>query len=293
MPNREDKDLTARVRSALAREQLLHPYDLKVQVVEGVAHLTGIVDVLAERVRAGEAAQNVPGVTGVNNGLTVCTDGGIDDQDVQTEVAEELGAHPRLDKIGVEVHGGVVRLMGSVETLADESRAIRTAATARGVREVYSSLKFVGTWPHDRATVANRVERAISSMPQLSSRKIAPVVDRGVVTLKGQVSGPEDMELAVEVTSGVEGVKAVKNELSVEPGVGSRVVTEIIDDLQADPYVREAPVSITVVDGEIRVEGEVKTQQQKRRIEKAVLEALKEHQREIVGVDNRLMIVPD
>lgn len=293
MPNPNDRDLTGKIRAALARENLLRPYDLKVKVVDTVAHLQGIVDVLTEKTRAGEVARAVAGVTSVDNAITVCTDGAIDDGDVLFEVSEELRADPRLEHLGAEVHNGSVRLMGQVDTLTDEAHAIRVASSARGVREVHSDLRIEGQWPSDDATMSNRVEQAISRSPRLAGEKVAVSVNHGAVTLNGQVPDSHDMEMAVEIASSVEGVQSVRNQLTIEPDSRSKVVTGIVDELKDDPFVREAPLSISVVHGEIRVEGQVKDRDQKRRVERVLQKALKEHRGEVIGIDNRLIIEPD
>jgi hyperosmotically inducible protein len=129
--------------------------------------------------------------------------------------------------------------------------------------------------------------------PQLTGSAIRPETDRGVVTLTGSVTKAEDMELAVEMAGTVEGVRSVRNELSVNPDVESIIVTEIMDELLDDPFVREAPLVFAVVNGEIQVEGAVKNKEQKRRVEQAVRETARKHRNQIIGVNNKLIIDPD
>ncbi|MGI5854008.1 MAG: BON domain-containing protein [Bacillota bacterium] len=293
MPKRSIGELESQVVQALAAEQLLQPYDLKVVVDRGrVVHLQGIVDVLAEKIKAEEIVRSIPGVTGVENSVTVCTDGDINDDAVRFEVAEELHADPQLVNIGVDVYGGVAHLKGKVDSLATERKAVRTAAKARGVRGIRSNLKIEESWPDDSATLANKVDRVLAGFPQLTGSAIRPEADRGVVTLTGSVAKAEDMELAVEMAGTVEGVRSVRNELSVNPDLESIVVTEIMDELMDDPFVREAPLTIRVVSGEIQVEGAVENKEQKRRIEQAVRETAKNHRDQIIGINNKLIISP-
>ena len=62
MPKRSIGELESQVVQALAAEQLLQPYDLKVVVDRGrVVHLQGIVDVLAEKIKAEEIVRSIPG----------------------------------------------------------------------------------------------------------------------------------------------------------------------------------------------------------------------------------------
>lgn len=294
MPKRDIGELESQVVQALTAEQLLQPYDLKVEVDHGrVVHLQGIVDVLAEKIQAEEVVRSIRGVAGVDNSVTVCTDGDINDDAVRFEVAEELHADPQLVHIGVDVHGGVAHLKGRVESLAAERKAVRTAAKARGVRGIRSNLKVEESWPRDSATLTTNVDRVLAGFPQLTGSAIRPETDRGVVTLTGSVANAEDMELAVEMAGTVEGVRSVRNELFVNPDVESIIVTEIMDELLDDPFVREAPLSIAVVNGEIQVEGEVKNKDQKRRVEQAVRETAKNHRNQIIGVNNKLIITPD
>lgn len=294
MPKRSIGELESQVVQALAAEQLLQPYDLKVVVDRGrVVHLQGIVDVLAEKIKAEEIVRSIPGVTGVENSVTVCTDGDINDDAVRFEVAEELHADPQLVNIGVDVYGGVAHLKGKVDSLATERKAVRTAAKARGVRGIRSNLKIEESWPDDSATLANKVDRVLAGFPQLTGSAIRPEADRGVVTLTGSVAKAEDMELAVEMAGTVEGVRSVRNELSVNPDLESIVVTEIMDELMDDPFVREAPLTIRVVSGEIQVEGAVENKEQKRRIEQAVRETAKNHRDQIIGINNKLIISPN
>ena len=293
MPKRSIGELESQVVQALAAEQLLQPYDLKVVVDRGrVVHLQGIVDVLAEKIKAEEIVRSIPGVTGVENSVTVCTDGDINDDAVRFEVAEELHADPQLVNIGVDVYGGVAHLKGKVDSLATERKAVRTAAKARGVRGIRSNLKIEESWPDDSATLANKVDRVLAGFPQLTGSAIRPEADRGVVTLTGSVAKAEDMELAVEMAGTVEGVRSVRNELSVNPDLESIVVTEIMDELMDDPFVREAPLTIRIVSGEIQVEGAVENKEQKRRIEQAVRETAKNHRDQIIGINNKLIISP-
>jgi hyperosmotically inducible protein len=293
LPKRSIGELESQVVQALAAEQLLQPYDLKVVVDRGrVVHLQGIVDVLAEKIKAEEIVRSIPGVTGVENSVTVCTDGDINDDAVRFEVAEELHADPQLVNIGVDVYGGVAHLKGKVDSLATERKAVRTAAKARGVRGIRSNLKIEESWPDDSATLANKVDRVLAGFPQLTGSAIRPEADRGVVTLTGSVAKAEDMELAVEMAGTVEGVRSVRNELSVNPDLESIVVTEIMDELMDDPFVRDAPLTIRVVSGEIQVEGAVENKEQKRRIEQAVRETAKNHRDQIIGINNKLIISP-
>ncbi|MEW6227817.1 MAG: BON domain-containing protein [Bacillota bacterium] len=144
--SKEDKDLAERVLRSIRQDVGLRAYEMNVRAHEGIVHLGGIVDVLAEKMRAEDIAARVSGVVSVENDLTVCTDGQITDGDVSFEVAEELRLDPHVDigQVYAESKEGIVHLRGDVDTLADERAAIIAAAKARGVKEVVSHLDVVG-----------------------------------------------------------------------------------------------------------------------------------------------------
>lgn len=69
------------------------------------------------------------------------------DVTLQQRVIDELAAESDLDgsTIGVSVRNGIVRLVGSVSTLADQQAAERAARRVAGPAEVVDDLKVVAT----------------------------------------------------------------------------------------------------------------------------------------------------
>ncbi|MGE5576463.1 MAG: BON domain-containing protein [Syntrophothermus sp.] len=289
---RNDEKISKKVLAAIKQDKELSAYHFNVDTIDGVVHLQGVVDVLAEKERAGEIARGIEGVTGVENGLTVSTDGAITDSEVEFEVAEELHLDHRFDstRINAESHKGVVHLRGEVKTLAEAEAAVEAASRARGAKEVVNELKVGAGERVDDATLTNRVESALAADGRLDPADVRTSSEHGVVRLKGVVPGRADKELAAEIATSVEGVRRVENELSTEIDPASDVVTEIFSDFQATPLLDDARVSVSVVDGQIRVEGEVYSFRQKREVERAVRRAFDKHRDELIGIDNRLIL---
>lgn len=289
---RNDDKISKKVLAAIKQDVELRAYHYNVDTIDGEVHLQGVVDVLAEKERAGEIARGVEGVTGVENGLTVSTDGAITDSDVEFEVAEELHLDHRFDaaRISAESHKGAVHLRGEVKTLAEAEAAKEAASRARGAKQVISELKVGAGERVDDATLTNRVESALAADGRIDPADVRTSSERGVVRLKGVVPGRADKELAAEITTTVEGVRRVENELSTEIDPASDVVTEIFGDFQATPLLDEAKVSVSVVNGQILVEGEVYSFKQKREVERAVRRAFEKHRDELIGIDNRLIL---
>lgn len=139
-----DKELRERVQAMLDNNDEIKVYGVRAEVNKGHVELSGIVDTLAERRRLHELVNNVHGVKGVDLGISISTDGAIDDEDVTFEVAEELGVDPdvNLRHVGAKVVDGVVYLKGTVEDPAEEQAALKAASKARGVKDVISEVKI-------------------------------------------------------------------------------------------------------------------------------------------------------
>jgi osmotically-inducible protein OsmY len=77
----------------------------------------------------------------------------------------------------------------------------------------------------DRA-VANRVQEALNADQQLYARHITVSADGGVISLGGYVWTQPDLEEALRVAGGVQGVSKVINDLELERGgLGNSPVT--------------------------------------------------------------------
>lgn len=204
--------LSEQIHHKLQEDQGLGAYDLKVRVYQdGVVQVQGIVDVLEEKIRAEQLISSFPEVKKVENDITVCTDGGIDDEDVAFEVSEELRANPEVpDSVGVRVVGGEVQLVGSVSNYNEAEEALETAAKARGVREVSSLLKMAETV--DDVTLTDQIQSALTDKLETIPGRIRVRVEDGVVTLTGNTPGEVALE-AVNIAGSINGVKRVINQI--------------------------------------------------------------------------------
>ncbi|HEY8531763.1 MAG TPA: BON domain-containing protein [Limnochorda sp.] len=134
-------DLSRRVMEALQEDEGLAPYGLRADVVDGIARVQGMVETLAERRHVDEVVRSVPGLRGVENAVSISTDGSIDDADVEMEVAQELGKLPFGDDVTPKAERGRVTLFGTVPDEEAARQAEAAAARARGVTGVISRLR--------------------------------------------------------------------------------------------------------------------------------------------------------
>ncbi len=290
MTNMADEGLGTKIQQKLSVHPQLASYALKTRIYpNGTVQIQGIVDVLEEKLQAEELIWSIPGVKKVENNITVCTDGQIDDFDVAFEVAEEFHANPEVPvTIGVKVTGGEVQLMGRVSNYNQAQEAVETAAKARGVREIISHLKMSETI--DDATLNNQVQAALIGEPALISGRIKSVTQRGTVTLFGKV--PENQAtLALETAMKVPGVKHIKNSLNQQATeIDDQITIRFLEQIAANPYLNQSPISINVTGGRIIVSGAVDSLKAKRDIEEILHRLPNDFKQDIYQIENQLRL---
>lgn len=209
------ESLAEQINTELDQNQLLAPYGLKARVSEnGIVQIQGIVDVFEEKRQAEELIRRFPGVMEVENNITVCTDGGIDDEDVAFEVSEELRANPEIpDTVGAKVSGGEVQLVGSVKNYDEVVQSVEAAGKARGVRDVHSQLKLEKE--REDVDIINHIQMALTEELGIRPGRVQILSEHGTVTLRGNLPKPE-AALAEAIVSRQSGVRNVQNLLGMD-----------------------------------------------------------------------------
>lgn len=70
----DDAAVTAKVKTALAQDPAVKAIEVKVDTFKGTVQLSGWVNTAEEKSRAEQVAKTVPGVTAVENKITLKTD---------------------------------------------------------------------------------------------------------------------------------------------------------------------------------------------------------------------------
>jgi hyperosmotically inducible protein len=120
--------------------------------------------------------------------------------------------------INVDTNAGVVTLRGKVGSDAEKKTAAEVAKGIEGVTQVKNNLEVV---PSAEKKAVNRkddeitkaVKERLAKDAQLKGSSVGVRSDNGVVTLTGDAKNLDARARASQLARGVEGVKAVKNEL--------------------------------------------------------------------------------
>jgi len=151
--HREDNAILTDVHSNLDSDYLLGGMDIATRVHHGTVTLTGDVATKWERQHAEDLITRVPGVKKIRNHLKVDRNQFSDDaltRRITSRLSRNWITAPVREKIDVNVKGGVVTLIGEVDTWAERTEAAQIALHTPGVWSVHDVLAVHGVpYPWD------------------------------------------------------------------------------------------------------------------------------------------------
>jgi hyperosmotically inducible protein len=296
--NQEQRDrelkLKQRIEGALTQVKDFAGYDINLRVVNGFVTIYGIVDTLADMEHAQRVTAAVKGVKGVENDLTISTDGAIDDRDVYREVRQELDGDPHLNNtmIKLTVHKGRATLGGTVENIAQKNKAIATARKAMGVKEIIDNMHINSREATDDASIVNEVNRRFAST-DIDANLFAVSCQNGMLSLQGNTDRKIKAR-AMEIAATVPGVKRVNADgIDTKYGIltpAAGAAKEIKESFARDAFLKKLPLKIYETQGRLVLEGSLSNLEQKRAVDKKLHTLLTEFGEEFIKVDNKLRL---
>lgn len=144
----DDATTTARVKTALIRDDTVKARQVDVETFKGHVQLNGFVETEAQRARAEQIATGIEGVQQVTNNLALRTADGqsagsfVDDSAITAKVKAAMASDAQVSarQVQVETYGGTVQLSGFVDTQEQRTRAEEVARSVAGVRNVQNQL---------------------------------------------------------------------------------------------------------------------------------------------------------
>ena len=146
------------------------------------------------------------------------------------------------DSIQTKSKGGVVTLTGTVGEEFHKTLAADTVKGLPGVKSVDNQLTLKGETTIDNADrwLRLKVETALLYHRNVHAAKTTVTALNGTVTLTGEASDRAEKDLATAYAGDVDGVKLVKNEMTVSktPPEPRRTLGEKIDDASVTAVVK-------------------------------------------------------
>lgn len=185
------------------------------------------------------------------------------DMDLKKTILDELEWEPSVEAahIGVAVDDGVVTLSGHVSSYAEKIAAEVAVRRIKGVRGIAEEIEV--RFPGDKKTADDQIaKRALNVMEWASTvpkDAVQVKVQRGVVTLNGQVDWYYQKEEASTAVRKFSGVRAVINDISIKqkPQAGD-IKLKIEQALKRNADLEANSIKVVVTGGRVTLDGKVK-----------------------------------
>jgi len=150
-------------------------------------------------------------------------------QDVMAELAWEPSIH--ATEIGVEVKDGVVTLAGDVSSYAQKWNAELATQRVSGVKALAINLtvKLVESGVRTDGDIATSARKVLDWTSAVESGSVKIMVEKGLITLTGEVDWKFQKEAAADAVRFLTGVVGVSDQIVVTPSVKASVVKADIE----------------------------------------------------------------
>ena len=154
------------------------------------------------------------------------------DSGLRRDVERELEWEPSIDerRIGVSAIDGVVTLTGEVSTYAEKWKAERTVERVAGVRGVVNELKVQLAGEYSDTDIAKAAVEALRSDVTVPADRVKVKVDKGWVTLTGDVYGDFQRRAAERAVRNLPGVRGVSNLIAIKTRAEPHDVKQKIEE---------------------------------------------------------------
>ncbi len=140
-----DSDIAQAVSQALKWNSAVEEDRLKVKVENGWIYLEGEVNWSYQKTLAEKSVENLKGIKGVINRMTIVPDKKVDQQQLKREINAAFHRNATLDAntITMDVSGNQVILHGQVRSWAEKKEAERCVWKAPGVTAVENRIEVI------------------------------------------------------------------------------------------------------------------------------------------------------
>ncbi|MEF3130968.1 BON domain-containing protein [Rhizobium sp. 268] len=214
----------------------------------------------------------------------------MNDTTIQQNVLDELEFEPSIDaaNIGVSVENGIVTLSGHVASFAEKGAAEAAARRVKGVRAIAEEIqiRYPERKKHADDEIAARALKIISWDTALPDAAIGVTVQRGCVTLTGEVPWHFQRIAAENAVRKLGGVVAIVNLVTIRPTASVADIQERIENaLLRNAEIEASGIRADVAGGNVTLEGDVHSWSERRAAERAAWSVPG-----VTMVDNRIAV---
>ena len=195
-------------------------------------------------------------------------------EELQRDVQNAIKWEPTLNaaEIGVTAKDGVVTLLGTVNGYYKKREAENAAKSVQGVKAVVEEIKvrYYNSTKSDE-DIANDALKALIDTWNVPDDKIQLKVEKGWITLEGQVIWNYQKEAAAKAIGHLIGIKGVTNLIKIKAEVQNELETKNIQRaLQSNWTLHSENIRIKVDGKRVTLTGSVSSLYQRDLAEKIV-----------------------
>ena len=184
------------------------------------------------------------------------------DAELKKDVTAELEWDPSINAsaVGVAVRDGVVTLTGHLDSFAEKYAIERAVGRVHGVKAIAVELDVKLESGHKRSDseIAAAAETAFKWHSLVPAERIQVQVEKGWVTLRGEVDWDYQRRNAEKTVRPLTGVVGVTNLIALKPSIAPDNVANRIRDALTRHAQREAKhIEISVHGGVVTLRGKV------------------------------------
>ncbi|WP_089175577.1 BON domain-containing protein [Bosea sp. AS-1] len=184
------------------------------------------------------------------------------DLSLRENVLNELEFEPSVNAahIGVAAENGVITLSGHVGSYAEKLMAERVVQRVKGVRAIAQEIEV--RWPTDQKTnddeIAQRALKIIEWDTTIPNGKVQIKVQKGWVTLTGEVPWYFQSSAAETAVRKLSGVIGITNNITIKPSVQAGDIKHRIEDaLKRNAELEANQIRVLVSGSRVTLEGKV------------------------------------
>jgi osmotically-inducible protein OsmY len=186
------------------------------------------------------------------------------DAQLKSDVEAELEWDPSIDAthVGVMAKGGVVTLTGHLESFAEKSAIERAVSRVAGVQAVAIELdvKLAPTHVRSDTEIAEAAENAIRWHTLIPAEKVRVKVEKGWVTLSGELDWDYQRRAAEHAVRTLIGVRGLTSLVALKPRTTPKDINERIRAALTRQAEREASdLQVNIAGSVVTLSGSVRS----------------------------------
>jgi osmotically-inducible protein OsmY len=189
-------------------------------------------------------------------------------EDLQKDVQDAIKWEPLLHaaEIGVIAKDGIITLTGLVDSYAKKLEAEHATRNVAGVKGVVEQIEihYSGVGNKTDNEIATEALNALKWNWELPNDKVMVKVEKGWITLDGELEWHYQKETAQKVVKNIAGVRGVANNIKIKSEIRDKVEQKDIERaLVRNWSIEDKDIQVKVVGSNVTLNGSVASLYQK------------------------------